>query len=73
MGVERTPNKESAHRVNSGEENSPAARAGTRYISITSPALYQTSYPGLTFKIITMIIIIIIIMIIISIIIITIE
>ena len=36
-------NKESAHAVNSGEENSPAAPAGipTRNLSITGPALYQ--------------------------------
>ena len=37
-----------AHKVNSGEENSPAAPAGirTRNLSITSPALLPTSYPG---------------------------
>ena len=41
--MERTPNKESAHEVDSGEENSPAAPAGirTRNLSITSPAFYQ--------------------------------
>ena len=35
--------EESAQKVNSGEENSPAAPAGTRTrnLSITSPALYQ--------------------------------
>ena len=44
-GVKRTPNK--THKVNSGEENSPAAPAGirTRNLSITSPALLPTSYP----------------------------
>ena len=38
----------SALKVNSGEENSPAAPAGiqTRNISIASPALLPTSYPG---------------------------
>ena len=42
-GVERTPNIEPAHKVDSGEENSPSAPAGirTRNLSITSPALYQ--------------------------------
>ena len=41
-GVERTSN-ESAHKVNSGEENSTAAPAGMRTcnLSLTSPALYQ--------------------------------
>ena len=40
--------KVSAHKVNSGEENSPAAPAGvrTRNLSIRSPALLPTSYPG---------------------------
>ena len=35
--------QESARKVNSGEENSPAAPAGilTRNLSITSPALYH--------------------------------
>ena len=39
--------QESAHKVNSGEENSPAASAGiqTRNLSITSPALYQQTIP----------------------------
>ena len=39
---------ESAHKVNSGEENSPAAlsRIQTRNLLITSPAPYQLSYPG---------------------------
>ena len=38
----------SAHKVDSGEENSPAASTGirTRNLSITSPALLLTSYPG---------------------------
>ena len=46
-GLERTPNK-SQHTVSSGEESSPAAPAGirTRNLSITSPALLPTSYPG---------------------------
>ena len=40
--------KESAPKANSGEENSPAAPAGiqTHNLSITSPALLPTSYPG---------------------------
>ena len=40
--------KESAHKVKSGEGNSPAAPAGirTRNLSITSPALLPTSYSG---------------------------
>ena len=39
--------KESAQKVNAGEENSPAAAAGirTRNVSITSPALNRLSYP----------------------------
>ena len=39
---------ESAHKVNSGEENYPAASAGirTRNLSITSLALLPTSCPG---------------------------
>ena len=39
---------ESAHKVNSGEENPPAAPAGirTRNLSITSPAFLPTSCPG---------------------------
>ena len=47
-GVERTPNKESAHKVDSGEENSPAAPAGirTRNLSIASPALYLQAIPA---------------------------
>ena len=47
MGVERTPNKKSAHKVDSGEENSPAALAGirTRNLSITSLAFLPASYP----------------------------
>ena len=42
MGTEQ----ESAHKVNSGEENSPTARAGigTCHLSITSPELLPTSY-----------------------------
>ena len=38
---------ESAHEVNSREENSPAASAGTRTrnLWITSPALYQQATP----------------------------
>ena len=38
----------SAEKVNSGEENSPAAPAGirTRKLSTTSPALLPWSYPG---------------------------
>ena len=46
-GVERTPNK-SQHTINPGEENYSAAPAGirTRNLSITSPVLLQTSYPG---------------------------
>ena len=32
-------------KVNSGEENSPAAPAGNRNLSKTLPALYQLSYP----------------------------
>ena len=45
--MERTPNK-SAHKVNTGEENSPAAAAGirTRNLSITSPVLYQRAIPA---------------------------
>ena len=45
MGVERTPNMT---KVNPGEENSPAAPAGIRTgnLSITSPALLPTNYPG---------------------------
>ena len=40
-------NKESAHKVDPGEENSPAAPAGirTRDLSITSPALEPLSCP----------------------------
>ena len=40
---------ESADKVDSGEENSPAAPAGIRIrnLSITSPALLPTSYLGL--------------------------
>ena len=40
-GVERIPKYESAQKVDPGEENSPAAPAGTRTrdLSITSPAL----------------------------------
>ena len=46
--MERTLNKESAHKVDSGEENSSAAPAGirTRNLSITSPALYQQAIPA---------------------------
>ena len=40
--------QETAHKVNSGEENSPAAPAGirTRCLLITSPALLPTNHPG---------------------------
>ena len=40
--------QESAHNVNSGEENSPAATAGirTRDLLITRPVLLTTSSPG---------------------------
>ena len=40
--------EESAHKVNSGEENSPAAPAQiqTHDLSIMSLALLRTSYPG---------------------------
>ena len=40
--------RESAHKVDSGEENSPAApaRIRTRNLLITSPELLPTSYPG---------------------------
>ena len=43
------PEWESAHKVNSGEDNSAAAPAGiqTCKLSITSPTLLPTSYPGL--------------------------
>ena len=45
MGVEWTPNKKSAHKVDSGEENSPAAPAGIQtHLSIVSLALEPTSY-----------------------------
>ena len=39
--------QESAHKVDSGEENSPAAsaRIQTRNLSIMSPALYQQTIP----------------------------
>ena len=39
---------ESAHKVDHGEENSPAAPAGirTRNVSITSRALYQQAIPN---------------------------
>ena len=42
MGVERTPNK-SAHKIKSGEENSPAAPAKIQICNllIMSLALYQ--------------------------------
>ena len=45
-GVERTPNK-SAHKVNTGEENSPAAAAGiwTRNHSIRVQRSYQQAFP----------------------------
>ena len=38
----------SAHKVNSEDENAPVAPVGirTRNLSITSPALLPTSYPG---------------------------
>ena len=47
QGVERTPNKESVLKVDSGEENSPAAPAEirTRNLSIASPVLEPTSCP----------------------------
>ena len=40
--------KEPAHEVNAGEENSPAAPAEirTRNLSITSPVLYQQATPS---------------------------
>ena len=43
---------ESADKVDSGEENSPAAPAGIRIrnLSITSPALYPTSCPSCSSK-----------------------
>ena len=45
--MERAPNK-SQHRINFGEEKSPAVPAWIRTLnlSITSPALLPTSYPG---------------------------
>ena len=51
-GGETDTKQESAHNVDSGEENSPAAPAGirTRNLSITSPALSPTSYPGSIFR-----------------------
>ena len=47
-GVEPTPNKDSAHKVNSGEENSPADPAGirTRNLSMRNLVLLPKSYPG---------------------------
>ena len=38
----------SAHKVNSGEENSPAAPVGirTRNLSITNPVLYKQDFPA---------------------------
>ena len=47
-GVGTDTEQESVHKVDSGAENSPAAPAGirTRNLSITSPALSPTSYPG---------------------------
>ena len=47
MGVEQTRN-ESAHKVNSGEENSSAAPAGiwTCNLSVMSPAFLPTSNPS---------------------------
>ena len=43
---------ESAQKVNPAKGNSPAASAGirTRSLSITSPELLPTSYPGLDFN-----------------------
>ena len=43
--------KESAKKVNSGEENSPAAPGGIRTLnlSIWSPVLLPTSYPRFSF------------------------
>ena len=51
-GVEPIPKWESAQKVDPGEENSPAASAGTltRNLSITSPALKLLSYPQLPFS-----------------------
>ena len=39
--------RESTHKVSSGEENPPATPAGirTRNLSITSPALYKQAIP----------------------------
>ena len=47
-GVERTPNKMSAHKVNSGAEMSPSAPAGirTRNLSITCQVLLPKSHPA---------------------------
>ena len=44
-----TDTNESAHKMNSREENSPAAYAGirARNVSINSPALLPRSHPGL--------------------------
>ena len=51
-GVGTDIEEESAQKVNSGEENSPAAPAGTRTrnLSITSPALYQQAIPAVPFS-----------------------
>ena len=48
MGMEQTSSKSQYTKVNSGEENSPAAPAGiwTNNLSIMSQALLVTSYPG---------------------------
>ena len=47
--MEWTTNKSQPHKVNSGEENSFAARAGiwTCNLSITSPVLLPANYPGI--------------------------
>ena len=49
-GVERTPNTESARKVNSGEENPPRAPAAiwTPNFWITSLALYQQAIPAIS-------------------------
>ena len=55
-GMERAPNKSQlVHKVDSGEENYLTAPAGirTHNLSITSPALLPTSYPGSLFSICT--------------------
>ena len=51
-GMERTPNKSQHTKLTRSEENSPAAPAWirTHNLSITSPALWPTSYPGSIFR-----------------------